>query len=75
MMLAYMRTFQRLGLKAIPMAADTGPIGGELSHEFIILAPTGESRGVLRRRVRGDRLLSVRSPEQSPDDLAAVLRS
>ena len=44
MMLAYMRTFQRLGLKAIPMAADTGPIGGDLSHEFIILAPTGESQ-------------------------------
>jgi prolyl-tRNA synthetase len=43
MMLAYMRTFQRLGLKAVPMAADTGPIGGDLSHEFIILAPTGES--------------------------------
>ena len=43
MMLAYMRTFQRLGLKAIPMVADTGPIGGDLSHEFIILAPTGES--------------------------------
>ena len=43
MMLAYMRTFQRLGVKAIPMVADTGPIGGELSHEFIILAPTGES--------------------------------
>jgi len=44
MMLAYMRTFQRLGLKAIPMAADSGPIGGDLSHEFIILAPTGESQ-------------------------------
>jgi len=44
MMLAYMRTFQRLGLKAIPMAADIGPIGGDLSHEFIILAPTGESQ-------------------------------
>ena len=43
MMLAYMRTFQRLGVKAIPMAADTGPIGGDLSHEFIMLAPTGES--------------------------------
>jgi prolyl-tRNA synthetase len=43
MMLAYMRTFQRLGLRAIPMAADSGPIGGDLSHEFIILAPTGES--------------------------------
>ena len=44
MMLAYMRTFQRLGVKAIPMVADTGPIGGNLSHEFIILAPTGESQ-------------------------------
>jgi prolyl-tRNA synthetase len=44
MMLAYMRTFQRLGLKAIPMAAESGPIGGDLSHEFIILAPTGESQ-------------------------------
>jgi len=43
-MLAYMRTFQRLGVKAIPMVADTGPIGGDLSHEFIILAPTGESQ-------------------------------
>ena len=43
MMLAYMRTFRRLGIKAIPMRADTGPIGGDLSHEFIVLAPTGES--------------------------------
>ena len=43
MFVAYLRTFARMGLKAIPMAADTGPIGGELSHEFIILAETGES--------------------------------
>ncbi len=43
MMLAYLRTFQRLGVAAIPMVADTGPIGGTLSHEFIVLAPTGES--------------------------------
>jgi prolyl-tRNA synthetase len=43
MMLAYMRTFRRLGVRAIPMRADTGPIGGDLSHEFHILAPTGES--------------------------------
>jgi prolyl-tRNA synthetase len=43
MMLAYMRTFRRMGLSAIPRAAETGPIGGDLSHEFIILAPTGES--------------------------------
>ncbi|UEM05872.1 proline--tRNA ligase [Skermanella rosea] len=43
MFLAYLRTFARLGMKAIPMQADTGPIGGDLSHEFIILAETGES--------------------------------
>ena len=43
MFTAYLRTFARLGLRAIPMRADTGPIGGELSHEFIILASTGES--------------------------------
>jgi prolyl-tRNA synthetase len=43
MFLAYLRTFQRLGLTAVPMRADTGPIGGSLSHEFIILAETGES--------------------------------
>ncbi|MBO0740230.1 MAG: proline--tRNA ligase [Hyphomicrobiaceae bacterium] len=44
MFVAYLRTFARMGLKSIPMAAETGPIGGDLSHEFIILAQTGESR-------------------------------
>ena len=43
MFVAYLRTFARMGLKAIPMRAETGPIGGDLSHEFIILADTGES--------------------------------
>ena len=43
MFVAYLRTFARMGLKAIPMGAETGPIGGDLSHEFIILADTGES--------------------------------
>jgi prolyl-tRNA synthetase len=43
MFYAYLKTFNRLELQAIPMAADTGPIGGDLSHEFIILAETGES--------------------------------
>jgi prolyl-tRNA synthetase len=43
MFVAYLRTFARLGLRAVPMQADTGPIGGDLSHEFIILAETGES--------------------------------
>ncbi len=44
MFYSYIRTFNRLGLKAIPMSADTGPIGGDLSHEFVILAETGESQ-------------------------------
>jgi prolyl-tRNA synthetase len=44
MFVAYLRTFARLGLKSIPMKADTGPIGGDLSHEFIVLAETGESQ-------------------------------
>ena len=43
MFVAYLRTFARLGLKAIPMRAESGPIGGDMSHEFIILASTGES--------------------------------
>jgi prolyl-tRNA synthetase len=43
MFVAYLRTFARMGLKAIPMQADPGPIGGDLSHEFIILADAGES--------------------------------
>jgi prolyl-tRNA synthetase len=42
-LLAYLRTFQRLGIRAVPMKAASGPIGGDLSHEFIVLAPTGES--------------------------------
>jgi len=43
MFYSYLKTFDKLDLKAIPMAADTGPIGGDLSHEFVILAETGES--------------------------------
>lgn len=43
MFVAYLRTFHRLGLTAIPMRAESGPIGGDMSHEFIILASTGES--------------------------------
>ena len=49
--LSYLRTFKRLELKAIPMAADTGPIGGNLSHEFIILADTGESKIFTDKRI------------------------
>ena len=49
--LSYLRTFKRLELTAIPMAADTGPIGGNLSHEFIILADTGESKIFTDKRI------------------------
>ena len=49
--LSYLRTFKRLSLTAIPMAADTGPIGGNLSHEFIILADTGESKIYTDKRI------------------------
>ena len=51
MFYAYLKTFQRLGLKSIPMKADTGPIGGDLSHEFVILAETGESKIFADKRI------------------------
>ena len=51
MFIAYMQLFKKMGLKAIPMKADTGPIGGDLSHEFIILADTGESKIYTDRRI------------------------
>lgn len=59
MFVTYLRTYARMGLKAIPMKADTGPIGGDLSHEFIILAQTGESevfcdRELIERDVLGE---------------------
>ncbi|WP_316862658.1 proline--tRNA ligase [uncultured Cohaesibacter sp.] len=61
MFVAYLRTFKRLGMTAIPMKADTGPIGGNLSHEFIILADTGESevfchKNYLAKEVPGEDL-------------------
>jgi len=51
MFFAYLNTFKRLGLTAIPMEADTGPIGGDLSHEFVILAETGESKIYSDKRI------------------------
>ncbi|HDL16645.1 MAG TPA: proline--tRNA ligase, partial [Rhizobiales bacterium] len=67
MFVAYLRTFERMGLKSIPMAADTGPIGGDLSHEFIVLADTGESR------VYCDRDLIERSAPGEDVDYASDL--
>lgn len=58
MFVAYLRTFSRMGLKAIPMKADSGPIGGDMSHEFIVLAETGESAVFCHRG-----LLEMKAPE------------
>ncbi len=62
MFVAYLRTFERLGLRAIPMAADTGPIGGDMSHEFIILAETGESEVFCHRD-----LIDLSAPSDAVD--------
>ena len=51
MFVAYLRLYARMGLKAVPMKAETGPIGGDLSHEFIVLAQTGESAVFLDKRI------------------------
>ena len=71
MFVAYLRTFERLGLKAIPMRADSGPIGGDMSHEFLILADTGESAVFCSRQ-----LLDLPIPPADTDfsgDLEAVV--
>jgi prolyl-tRNA synthetase len=71
MFVAYLRTFARMGLKAIPMRAETGPIGGDLSHEFIVLAETGESAVYCDRRV-----LDLAAPDESVDydsDLSSLI--
>jgi prolyl-tRNA synthetase len=69
MMLAYLRTFQRLGVQAVPMAADTGPIGGDLSHEFHILAPTGESQVFYDAAVETIRIGTNDVDHTDPDQL------
>jgi prolyl-tRNA synthetase len=70
MFTAYLRTFKRLGLTAIPMRAESGPIGGDLSHEFIILAETGESEVFCHR----DYLAFESPPEDIDFDDAAVMQ-
>ncbi|CAA9522778.1 MAG: Prolyl-tRNA synthetase, bacterial type [uncultured Sphingomonadaceae bacterium] len=70
MMLAYLRTFARMGLAAIPMQADTGPIGGDLSHEFIILAPSGESEVFFHENWEAPRTADELAV--SPDDASAL---
>jgi prolyl-tRNA synthetase len=73
MFVAYLRTFGRMGLKSVPMAAETEPIGGDLSHEFIILAETGESEVYCHRH-----LLELEPPGAELDyagDLTPVIRA
>jgi prolyl-tRNA synthetase len=71
MFVAYLRTFARMGLKAIPMQADTGPIGGNLSHEFIILADTGESQVYLHKDLLEFDVLS--QPVDYDGDLSPIV--
>ena len=66
MFVAYLRTFERMGLKAIPMRADSGPIGGDMSHEFIILADTGESEVFCHKDIL-DFTLGAARPDYSAD--------
>jgi len=70
MFVAYLRTFARMGLKAIPMRAATGPIGGDMSHEFVVLAETGESQVFLHRDLLDFDVLGA-----APPDYAGDLRS
>jgi prolyl-tRNA synthetase len=70
MFIAYLRTFARMGLTAIPMQADTGPIGGDLSHEFIILAPSGESEVFYHKAWEQDR--SAEAEGVNADDPVAL---
>ena len=67
--LSYLRTFKRLDLTAIPMAADTGPIGGNLSHEFIILADTGESKIFTDKRIFNLNSDGTKTEKKSLDEL------
>ena len=60
MFISYLRTYERMGLTAIPMAADTGPIGGNMSHEFLILAETGESEIACHRDFLNRKLSSTK---------------
>ena len=72
MFYAYLKTFQRLGLKAIPLAADTGPIGGDLSHEFIILAETGESQIYTSKKILD---VNIDNFSNSKESLESMVKS
>jgi prolyl-tRNA synthetase len=69
MFVAYLRTFARLGLRSIPMVAESGPIGGNLSHEFIVLAATGESEVYCHRDYLD---FTVPGEDVNFDDIGAI---
>ena len=71
--ICYLKTFERLGLKAIPMAADTGPIGGDMSHEFVIISNTGESDIYFDKNIlnQGEKISEI----NYEDDLSALVQN
>ena len=71
-MVSYIRTYERMGLKAIPMRADSGPIGGDNTHEFLVLAPTGES-GVFYDRAVTDLTLGDRAIDYADREAVAAI--
>ena len=73
-MLSYLRSYERMGLKAIPMRADSGPIGGEDTHEFLVLAETGESEVFYDDRILDLTLGAKAVDYDSWDDCAAVVK-
>jgi prolyl-tRNA synthetase len=70
MFVAYLNTFARMGLQSVPMRAETGPIGGDLSHEFIILADTGESQVYCHQDLVE---MGAPGPDVNWDDLQAIV--
>lgn len=72
-LVSYLRTYERLGLKAIPMRADTGPIGGKHSHEFLVLADTGESEVYFDSAILDLRLGNRKLDYDSREDCAAIM--
>ena len=72
---SYLKTFERMGLKAIPMKADTGPIGGDFSHEFLVLADTGESKVYYNKNVLDINLEKKVIDYQSIEDIDNIYKS
>lgn len=72
-LVSYLKTYERMGLKAIPMRAETGPIGGDHSHEFLVLADTGESGVYFDRRILDLSLGRRQVDYDDPDGCARIV--